>query len=484
MSENFDNNMNNNVSENTGNTPPIPEEPKAPFNPPQNQAESSQQTYSYAQPQNPNAYANNPQYATSNQYMPYGSYMPKPEAEKKPSKGKKKGLIAVIVTICAIFLVSVAVLIGSFIYHAFTTDVPDGGDDTQMNLADTPNKTDTAKEDGAPLNSEEVYKKVYESSVGILVYSSRQQKVVSEGTGIVMGESSDGKSTYIITCAHVIDVTSPTVIVQTHDGTQYDGVVVGLDKKTDIGLLRINKTGLKAAEFANSDNLSVGNKVYAIGNPGGTQFFGSFTDGMISAIGRPVNSPVGYEVSCIQHTAAINPGNSGGALVNEYGQVIGINSSKIASTDYEGMGFSVPSATVKEIVDELIKNGRVTNRPVLGIKFMPASYSQSHSIIVKTNNLPAGSIIIDSIMNSDLLNKDVKAGDMIIGVNGEDLESYETLMKVIENGKVGDEITLTICRIDSNYQITTFDITTVLIEDTGVIAEEEAPTQTFPFPFD
>ena len=427
------------------------------------------------------AYGANQQYAS---YTPYGT--PKPEAPQKPSKGKKKGAAIAAIIICAVLVLSVAVVGIVFIAkdNPFNNKESVTGDDSQLNLADMPEKSEQEAETDGPLTSGQVYNKVYESSVGIIVYTGNRQTVASEGSGIVMGLTGDGKSTYIVTCAHVVNVQSPNVLVQTHDGEQYDAVVVGIDSKTDIGLLRVETTDLKAAEFANSDSLSVGDTVYAIGNPGGTQFFGSFTNGMVSAIGRPVDSPVGYEVPCIQHTAAINPGNSGGALVNEYGQIVGINSSKIASTEYEGMGFAVPSVTVKEIVDELIKNGAVTSRPALGIKFAPVYSSQVYSIIARANNLPAGSVIIDSISaSSDLNNQNVKSGDMILAVNGQDLESYETLLDVVENGKIGDTIKLKIGRVDADYNVTTFEVEVKLISDATVTSEQNSETQSYNFPF-
>lgn len=469
MNESFDNNINNT----------------------ENQQNGATQT-PYTQPVTPPVTPPSAQYTPPvyNQYATYGNYgqPPKPEAPKKASKGKKKGLIVAIVIVCAVFLAAVGVMLAGFIFDGFTEEVPQSEDKTQMNIVETPDdteNTETENTDGV-LTPKQVYEKVYKSSVGVLVYTSNQQTVYSEGTGIVMGENSDGTATYIITCAHVIDASNAKILVQTEDGTQYDAVVVGTDAKTDIGLIRVSATGLQAAEFADSDTLGVGDYVYAIGNPGGTQFFGSFTNGMVSAIGRPVDSPVGYEVACIQHTAAINPGNSGGALVNEYGQVVGINSSKIASTEYEGMGFAVPSTTVKEIVDELIAHGKVTNRPVLGITFYESSYSQTHSIIVRTHNLPAGSIIIEEIMiGSDLANKDIKSGDMIIAVNGQDLDTKDVLLEIIENGKVGDELILTICRVDSNYNISTFDVTVKLVEDssTSSAQTEDNSGSGFPFPF-
>ncbi len=435
----------------------------------------------------------NPQYTYNynnnnnqqSQYMPYGNYGYNPNAQQpqtKKSKGKKKGCLATVIILFAVLVVAIGVLISAFTGDDNKKDNVQSGDDTQMNIVEAP-KDKISAEDVS--SAGDVYKRVKDSSVGVLVYTRNQQSVYSEGTGVVMGLNSDKSATYIVTCAHVINAKNAQIIVQSADGTQYDAVVVGTDAKTDIGLLRVNTTELQPAEFAASDSVEVGDTVYAIGNPGGTQFFGSFTNGMVSAIGRPIDSPVGYEVACIQHTAAINPGNSGGALVNEFGQVIGINSSKIASEDYEGMGFSVPTATVKEIVDELIKNGYVSNRPVLGINFTTASQNQTYSIIVKANKLPAGSIIISSIMNgSDLLNTEVKEGDMIIAVNGKDLDTYEVLLEVIENGKVGDVITLKICRIDSNYNISTFDVNVKLVEDSMTSQQQEEPTDNgFYFPF-
>lgn len=466
MDQNFEQNTNNAGQENTPVTPNP--QPSGQYRPPVNNQYNS--------------------YYGNGQYMPYGSYgysYQKPEAEKKPSKGKKKGLVVAIAIVAVCFVGAFIFLVSSLIIGGDNTQ--NNGDDTQMNLIEGIIDKQEDIGEGEILTAKQVYKKVHESSVGILVYSSAQQNVVSEGTGIVMGTNSDKTATYIITCAHVIDVKNPKITVQTADGSRYDGFVVGADAKTDIGVVRVNSTNLKAAEFADSSVIEVGDTVYAIGNPGGTQFFGSFTNGMVSAIGRPVNSPVGYEVACIQHTAPINPGNSGGALVNEYGQVIGINSSKIASTDYEGMGFAVPSATVKEIVDELIRNGVVTNRPVLGVKVALSSYSQTYSIIVKANKLPVESVVIDTIMiGSDLENKGVREGDMIIKVNGKDMESQDVLLEAIENGKVGDTLTLTICRVDSNYNISTFDVAVKLVDDSTVSepqTQEPEYNYGFGFPF-
>ncbi len=481
MNEDFENNNFENKSDGQ-----IPGQQEPQQTPNVNTQTNQNQTQPpYAQPQFTNPvqnpqngyYQNNP---NNNYYNPY-QYAPVPPAPRKQPKNKKKGVkIAALIVVIAL-LITIFAGVGKMITK--------GSSNTDKKTEESSDKTVTAddselilesSDDEDSITAKSVYNKIKNTNVGILTYASNSVTLSGEGSGIIMGENSDNTATYIITCAHVISASNISIKVQLLDGTQYDAKVVGMDVKTDIGLLSISATGLTAATFADSDEVEVGDTVYAIGNPGGTEFFGSFTDGMISAIGRPVDSPVGYEVLTIQHTAAVNPGNSGGALLNSSGQVIGMNSSKIASTEYEDMAFAVPSATIKEVVDELIKNGYVTGRPILGITYYPVSYSQAHSLIVQAYNLPAGTIIIDGIYkSSDLIDKDVKSGDMIIAYNGNDLDDYNDLLDYINSSKVGSTITLTICRVDSNQRIQKFDVEVTLVEDTGdnTLVEEEEATE-------
>ncbi len=352
-------------------------------------------------------------------------------------------------------------------------------DGAQANAEDSPVSFSEYSGKGA-MSSEQIYKEVKDINVGLLVYA-RSQKY-TEGSGIIVGEDKSGKYTYILTAAHVIADEGISVQIQFSDETEAEAEIVGFDTKTDIGVVKVKKTGFKAATFGNSDKLTVGQKVYAIGNPGGTEFFGSFTSGMISAIDRPVPSANStYDLPCIQHNAAINPGNSGGALVNEYGQVIGLNSSKISSTEYEGMGFSVPSNTVLKIYNDLISHGYVSDRPMLGITYFPVSSDSNYIAFALKNSLPYGSVVIASInANSDLAGKDIKSGDIIIAVNGEKLNNSEILLKAIENGKVGEELKLTIYRANSSGTAgSSFDVKVKLVEDRGdnVITTTEPETQ-------
>lgn len=290
-----------------------------------------------------------------------------------------------------------------------------------------------------------------------------------EGSGIIMLE--DNGKTYILTCAHVISEGS-TFKVTLNDGKKYDATMVGFDSQTDIGVISINATGLKVATFADSDSTVLGEQVVAIGCPGGLEFMNSVTSGYVSALARPISSKIGYNTECIQIDAAINPGNSGGALFNMSGQIIGVNSSKIASTEYEGMGFAVPSNTAIATANSLIKSGYVEGRPKVGITYKNIkAYSNSDAILSALDKLgykdAEGAMVINSIENeSDLTNKDVKEYDMIIAVNGDVLTSTDVLTSVLASSKPGDTVKLKMARIENN-EIKTFDVECKLIESKG-----------------
>lgn len=405
------------------------------------------------------------------------------DGPKKPKK--KTGLIVLIVILCiALVAAGIGIAIGLTRGEGGTDDVTNKNGPT-LAIENTPDSQSTTNEKGE-LTAEEVAKKVKPSIVGVIVSETAQNNMMGqgqsessgEGTGIIMGEDKTGEYTYIITCAHVISGNNIKATVQLEDGTTYEATVVGYDERSDVGVLRIKASGLQAASFGDSSKLATGQQIFAIGNPLGTEFFGTLTGGYVSAIDRPISSEIGYPMKCIQHDAAINPGNSGGALVNMYGQVIGINSSKIAE-GYEGIGFAIPINSAKEIVDSLIANGYVPGRPKLGVTYYAASQQSSYRMIVQLKGLPAGTLVIKSISaDSDLANSDAKAGDMIIAVNGKNLDNSNTLLELIEESKVGDTLTLTLCRIDNNYQTTNFDVKVKLVEDKGSTSSEKTTENT------
>ena len=317
------------------------------------------------------------------------------------------------------------------------------------------------------LDATDIYKKILPSSVGILVYSKSSNDLLSEGSGVIYQEDNDGEYTYIVTCAHVIKGRNQIIMVQlSSDETEIRAEVVGYDSRTDIGVIRIKKSGLTAVEIGDSDQLVVGETVYAIGNPGGTEFAFTFTNGIVTALDRPVSSSsTGYTMECIQHNVAINPGNSGGALVNRFGQLVGINSMKIVAADYEGMGFAVPSSVFVKVINEIVANGYVTSRPKIGISYVKASDEQVYAMFVAIKDLPAGSIVVANISeDSDFYGK-LKKGDLITEINGKKLDSASDLAEFVESMKVGDTIRLHVVHINRDYSYEEEDITGKLVED-------------------
>ena len=171
--------------------------------------------------------------------------------------------------------------------------------------------------------------------------------------------------------------------------------------------------------------------------------------------------------------------------MNQYGQVIGINSQKIIDTEYEGMGFAIPIKSAQSIVNSLASYGYVANRPRLGITYTEAVNYQQYSMIIKIKGMPSGSLIITEIAeDSSLANTDARQYDMIIAVDGEDLTTPSVLLDKIEKGKVGDKLKLTLCRIDNNYQTTTFDVTVTLVEEKKDSAKETTTAQSYVNPYD
>lgn len=444
-----------------------------------------QQTYytpPYADAQRTQASASSPDYSQ----MPTDEQ----EAEKKPKKKNASAkIIAIVIAICAVIAVAGIVLTATgVITSSSSSNSMTSQSDGSKSDVQTKDSNSVQKEDSdGNLTVAGVTEKVIDSCVGITVYSQQQdaynyfygygsnnsssseQTESGEGSGIIMSEN-NGK-TYILTCAHVIsDGTSFKVTL--NDKTEYDATMVAYDSQTDIGVLSINATGLQVAEFAKSDNLAVGEQVVAIGCPGGLEFMNSVTSGYISALDRPISSTIGYNNKCIQVDAAINPGNSGGALFNMQGQVIGVNSSKIAATDYEGMGFAVPSDTAISTANSLINSGYVEGRAKIGITYNTlTSYNNYSSILSaleeKGYKDAKGTMVINSVDgSSDLASKDIKQYDMIVAINGETMTSTDVLTSVLADSKPGDTVKLTIARIENN-EIKISEVECKLMESKG-----------------
>ena len=293
----------------------------------------------------------------------------------------------------------------------------------------TPASEDEA--DGA-LSLQEIYNKCIGSVVSI---TASAQSGKSSGTGIVL--SADG---YLITNHHVIE-NAQVIAVQTSDDRQFQASIIGSDEASDLAVLKVDATDLQPAEFGDSGKLAVGDRVVAISDPLGAQLRGTMTSGIVSAINRDleVNDRT---MTLIQTDAALNNGNSGGPLINCYGQVIGINTMKLRSyysTTAEGLGFAIPMAVAKPILEELMENGYVAGRPAIGISYdtLPLAFRIYY-------NLPEGVYISAVYDGSDAQAKGVAAGDIITAVNGTRVTSIDELNRVKNQFTAGDSITLTL----------------------------------------
>lgn len=286
---------------------------------------------------------------------------------------------------------------------------------------------------GVGLSYQEIYRKCIPSMVSILTTSEGGD---ASGTGVVL--TADG---YIITNYHVIQGGS-SVEVLLFDGRSYSAKLVGGDQTEDLAVLKISATALAPAEFGNSNALQVGDLAFAIGNPLGEELRGTMTDGIVSAIDRDVYME-GNVMTLIQTTAAINPGNSGGALINAYGQVVGITNMKMTSyfETIEGLGFAIPSASTKEVVEELIANGHLTGRPTLGFTGRTLSPEEAEE-----RGVVPGVYISQVERKSDAYAKGLQSGDVITKCNGKEVFSISDINDIKMGFTSGDTLAFQIYR--------------------------------------
>ena len=285
------------------------------------------------------------------------------------------------------------------------------------------------------LTLQEIYIKCIPSVVSI---TAESRSGSSSGTGVILTE--DG---YIVTNCHVIE-NGERITVQLTDDRICNAQLVGMDKTSDLAVLQISAEGLTSAEFGDSDILRVGDSVVAIGDPLGVEYRGTMTDGIVSAINRNVNVN-GRTMNLIQTNAALNSGNSGGPLINSCGQVVGINTIKIGafadSAGVEGLGFAIPSTTVRDIAEQIITQGYVSGRPWLGIT------GESISLFYQRYyRLPSGMYISSVASNSNAARAGIAEGDVLISVDGTKIYSQSDLETLLYHYSAGDTVTIVIYR--------------------------------------
>lgn len=431
-------------------------------------------------------YANAPTAPASTPYTqpspaPYGQpYTPQAPEAKPKSRGSKAFMIVLIVLL-AVFSIGFFMLCGYLLRDYFAsslspvtptspsqeTTLPEG--DTPSNIIpsdknENPYSKDTVidlvplpsdKDDTSKYTTQYAYNIISDSTVGVVCYvKGNNTAVKSQGTGIIISE--DG---YIVTNSHVIgdSKTLYDVRITTVDGTSYEAIVVGYDSRTDLAVLKVNGKNMKAAAFADSDEAYIGQDVIAVGNPGGMDFQNSLTKGILSAKDRKLN--LSTQVSFLQTDAAINPGNSGGALCNLHGQVIGVTSAKISSDAYEGMGFAIPSRTVKEVVDDLVAQGFVEGRVRIGITGQAVT-----SAMMQYYDIPSGILVSSIDEDGPCADTELEKDDIITMFDGKEIKSFSDMYNYLAEHKAGDKVTLTVYRMETDE---TFEIEITLMADDG-----------------
>lgn len=286
------------------------------------------------------------------------------------------------------------------------------------------------------------------------MFGKQSQTSTAQATGSGIIISDDG---YILTNNHIVstsssesyyEVSEATKLTVTlfNDETEYEAKIIGTDEQTDLAVIKIEKTGLSKAEFADSDNLKVGEFAMAVGNPLGMQ--SSITCGVISAINREVTDSDGKSFTLIQTDAAINAGNSGGALVNSEGNVIGINTLKLSGTGIEGMGFAIPINSTTDITSQLIQYSKV-KRPYIGISGMDLTEQTA-----KANKLVVG-VYVKSIDDFSAAEKaGIKIGDVIIEAEGKKITKMDELNEIKNSHQIGDEIKIKVNRDGQEKELT------------------------------
>lgn len=395
-----------------------------------------------------------------------------PTYPRKPEKPKKRiGMrVAVVALVCALVgSLCGGGLVGVMMHRMYT-----GGETVSAKPVTTPQTTNVSTVSYSSAESGTL-SSIYQASVPGIVGISNEStynfygqvsETASSGTGFII--SSDGE---ILTNYHVVEGAN-TLTVTLSDGSKYPATVVGYEAESDVALLKIDAEGLTPLTLGDSDVLTVGDEVAAIGNPLGELTY-TMTVGYVSALERQINTD-GTPINMMQVDAAINPGNSGGPLFNMAGQVIGITTAKYSGSTgsgatIEGIGFAIPINDVKEILDDLRENGAVLDRAYLGVRVSDVSEKDAENY-----NLPMGALVASVDKGSAADKAGIRKSDIIVGLGDSKIESLANLSTALRSYRAGDTATVTVYRNGSEVELT-------IVFDEKPTQEEETTTSNHPF---
>lgn len=317
------------------------------------------------------------------------------------------------------------------------------------------------RDHGETLTAQELYRRANPAVVTVMAGLVDDDRV-SIGTGVIFRE--DG---YIITNYHVVEGGRKCQIVL-DTGYSYEARYVAGDAINDLAVLKADAEGLPVAEFGDSDLLTVGDKVYAIGNPLGVELRGTLTDGIVSAVDRDVEVD-GRSMTLIQTNAALNSGNSGGPLLNEYGQVVGINVIKMSSaySSIEGLGFAIPSASMRRLVNDLLTYGKTQPEPVLGVTVLQIGEEVANGVW--------GLLVKDVTPGSAADMAGIREGDYVLTAGGEQTLTSQDLLRVRQRYYVGDDLPMTVWRGGEEMEVILHLEQTVADMEIGTLTKHQNP---------
>lgn len=420
----------------------------------------------YAANQGQQGHAQAQQYSQYAQYAQQGGYAAYPTQgggvppvsdipQKEMKKSSKAWLI--IAVICLVALLAIVMLLlaaGHKNDDKETVSTPSGSGVT-VNINVAPHPADDSlyadKETGL-FTTVGAAEQVLPSIVNLYGYTDTSIAAYNEASGIIISE--DG---YIITNAHAVEDIK-RFKAKLHDEREFEATVVGIDTRTDLAVLKIEADDLVPAVIGSSDDMKQGEQVIAIGNAGG--FNDTVTVGYVSYVNREIQSYTNYPITCIQTDAALNFGNSGGALVNLYGQVVGIVVSKYSSTGSENIGFAIASDFAVPIAEDLIEKGYVSDRPRIGIMYSLITPEYAAQLDVKP-----GMLISEISPDCDVANTDLQKDDIITELNGKQILTAQDVKNFQNTAKAGDKVTAKVYRKTITGEVTEFEIEFTLEQD-------------------
>lgn len=363
--------------------------------------------------------------------------VPQYRKEIKPKKEKKNAGIALLLV--ATVIVSAGLGFGGGLLANRMSDRNEAVDEAMQNPGVTIEQLAAA--DSSAFNAAAVAAVGMDSVVEITTESMARNNLImgqyvttGAGSGVIISE--DG---YIVTNNHVINDASK-ITVRTRDGKEFPASIVGYDERTDLAVIKVEASGLRAAEYGSSGNLVVGQRVLAIGNPLG-ELGGTVTEGIISALDREVQIE-NQNMTLLQTDASVNPGNSGGGLFDGSGKLVGIVNAKSSGSGIEGLGFAIPIDTAREVVDELINNGYVSGRPEVGIEV--TYVNEQEAFLYRMGD---GGVYISAVNRGSAAEAaGLQSGDRVAELDGKEISSVEELSKIIQSHKAGDTVEFKIVR--------------------------------------